>query len=139
MSSFPNLEMYNQVHANVDNLCFLVKISHLSHANIVPLMALLVLPFMVLVCRCADWIFFVIFSIITSVVLHIFRIISAIAGGVVSDISRIFPVVGCMVSVVMVGVVLSLSVVSVVVRFVVVVVARRRSPATILLLSPGKG
>ena len=94
---------------------------------------------MVLVCRCADWIFFVIFSIITSVVLHIFRIISAIAGGVVSDISRIFPVVGCMVSVVVVGVVLSLSVVSVVVRFVVVVVARGWSPARILLLSPGKG
>ena len=87
-----------------------------------------------MVCCCADWIFFVIFSIITSVVLDILRIFSAmITGGLVSDISRIFPIVSCLVSVV-VRVVLSLSMVSVVVRFVVVVVARRRSPARILII-----
>ena len=128
MSSFPNLEMYNQVHAKV--FCvFLIKISHLSHANIVPLIALLVLPFMVLVCCCAGWVFFVIFSIIVSVVLDIFRIVSTITG-VVSDVSRIFPIVSCLVSV-MVRVVLSLSVV--VARFVAVVVPRRWSPAMIVL------
>ena len=92
-------------------------------------MALLVLPFMVLVCRCADWVFFVIFSIIVSVVLDIFRIVSTITG-VVSDVSRIFPIVSCLISV-MVRVVLSFPVV--VARLVAVVVPRRWSPAMIIL------
>ena len=85
-----------------------------------------------MVCCGADWIFFVIFSIITSVVLDILRIFSAmITGGVVSDISGIFPIVSCLVSVV-VRVVLALSVV---VMFVVVVIVAPRwwSPAIILL------
>ena len=61
-------------------------------------------------------------------VLDIFWIFSDITG-VVSDISWIFPIVGCLISMV-VRMVLSLSVVA---MFVVVVVARWRSPAMTIL------
>ena len=67
-------------------------------------------------------------------VLDIFWIFSDITG-VVSDISWIFPIVGCLISMV-VRMVLSLSVVAmfvVVVVVVVVVVARWRSPAMTIL------
>ena len=64
-------------------------------------------------------------------VLDIFWIFSDITG-VVSDISWIFPIVGCLISMV-VRMVLSLSVVAMFVVVVVVVVARWRSPAMTIL------
>ena len=64
-------------------------------------------------------------------VLNIFRIFSDITG-VVSDISWIFPIVGCLISMV-VRMVLSISVVAMFVVVVVVVVARWRSPAMTIL------
>ena len=135
MSSIPNLEIQTSSHKFV-----ILKTSNLSHANIIPLNIFLVLPFMVLVCSCrAGWVFFVIFSVIVSVVSDIIRIVSTVTG-VFSDISRIVPIVGCLVSVV-VGVVVSLSVVVVVVVVAVVfvlvvvveVVTRWWSPTMILL------